>query len=456
MPHVGKGSRIAQNPRTLEPVRVPPRYTRGRTLFSYRTRHYLRRRVWRYFRRMGYQQPARYARAVAGMLRLYSDADLASGEALLDSRSLVHACFRGSEVLEFTPGHRQPPRRPRARRVGCGPGARGAVESAGLRGRAAGPGRDGGRTPGPGVGGAGVPAVSFRAAAGFVDRPAPPAARPRTSRPAARRRAARTAAGAGQALRLTTWLRLLGTRNARRAGDRSRASCASTSRRTADARPDRRRRVRRAGPRRPARARVPPRQMLTTPADRETVARLADAQVRRRRGRPRRLGALAPRHDRGLRRRPRRAASSTPDPTDAPGRVGVADASDPRPPAYDDPAFWSRLIETPYDDVRLHLVGRPERRATLPGVSPGTLGPALSGAGPAGHPPRRPRQAHRACGRSATPIADDPARAEPLLPVLAVAIRSVRPPRPAPAWRRSSRRSSDTARRADAVAQTPA
>ena len=38
-------------------------------------------------------------------------------------------------------------------------------------------------------------------------------------------------------------------------------------------------------------------------------------------------------------------------------------------PGANDPALWSRLIETPHDDVRLHVVGELERRAKLPGTS---------------------------------------------------------------------------------------
>lgn len=74
-----------------------------RELFSYRTRYYLRRRAWRYFRRMGFQKPAEFATAVAQALQRYQDQHLASGENILDSWGLVHACFGRSAVLEFTP-----------------------------------------------------------------------------------------------------------------------------------------------------------------------------------------------------------------------------------------------------------------------------------------------------------------------------------------------------------------
>ena len=56
-------------------------------LFSYATRHYLRRRVWRYFRRLGFQKPAEYPAAVAAALARYRDEDVAHGRE--HSRQLV-------------------------------------------------------------------------------------------------------------------------------------------------------------------------------------------------------------------------------------------------------------------------------------------------------------------------------------------------------------------------------
>ncbi len=50
-------------------VRVP----RHGLLFSYRTRYYLRRRAWRYFRRMGFATPDAYPAAIAAALRRYRD-----------------------------------------------------------------------------------------------------------------------------------------------------------------------------------------------------------------------------------------------------------------------------------------------------------------------------------------------------------------------------------------------
>jgi hypothetical protein len=74
-------------------------------LFSHHTRYYLRRRAWRYFRRLGFSQPTRFVPAVARLLRDYRDEDFARGENLLDSWSLLHACFGESDVLEFGASH---------------------------------------------------------------------------------------------------------------------------------------------------------------------------------------------------------------------------------------------------------------------------------------------------------------------------------------------------------------
>ena len=74
-------------------------------LFSHRTRFYLRRRAWRYFRRMGYQRPAEYCAAIAGALAQYRDDDLQRGEDILESWGLMQACFGKSERLQRSTSH---------------------------------------------------------------------------------------------------------------------------------------------------------------------------------------------------------------------------------------------------------------------------------------------------------------------------------------------------------------
>ena len=92
--------RLTPNPSNSDTYRRNKPWDR---LFSHATRHYLRRRAWRSFRGLGYGQPDAYVAAVVGFLAHYEDADLEHGENLLDSRSLVFACFHGSPLLTFSP-----------------------------------------------------------------------------------------------------------------------------------------------------------------------------------------------------------------------------------------------------------------------------------------------------------------------------------------------------------------
>ncbi|MCC6741748.1 MAG: hypothetical protein IT452_22200 [Planctomycetia bacterium] len=93
--------RTARNPWTGNRVEVEVYNPRGKFLFTKHTRHYLRRRAWRFFRRLGRKDPAAYVAAMAAALRLYRDEDVRDGLALLDCRSLMQACFGASDVLAF-------------------------------------------------------------------------------------------------------------------------------------------------------------------------------------------------------------------------------------------------------------------------------------------------------------------------------------------------------------------
>jgi hypothetical protein len=72
-------------------------------LYSVHTRHYLRRRTWRWFRQLGKTQPQRYVPAVLKALALYEDADTPDGLALLDNWGLVHVLFHDSPALWSRP-----------------------------------------------------------------------------------------------------------------------------------------------------------------------------------------------------------------------------------------------------------------------------------------------------------------------------------------------------------------
>lgn len=84
---------------------IPERYlSRGRShdasIFSRRTRVYLQRRAFRYFRRIAGKDPARYGRLIRETLCLYQDIHLRSAESLLDAWGLMHALYWGSPVLD--------------------------------------------------------------------------------------------------------------------------------------------------------------------------------------------------------------------------------------------------------------------------------------------------------------------------------------------------------------------
>lgn len=72
-------------------------------LYSVATRNYLRRRAWRYFRKLGKTHPERYIPAVSEILALYVDEDAGDGLALLDNWGLVHILFHHSEAIEARP-----------------------------------------------------------------------------------------------------------------------------------------------------------------------------------------------------------------------------------------------------------------------------------------------------------------------------------------------------------------
>src|SRR5262245_51834677 len=79
------------------------KFTQGKFLFSVPTRQYLRRRAWRYFRKLGKKHPDRYVPAVCTALKLYTDADVPDGLGLLDNWGLCHILFHHSPTLESTP-----------------------------------------------------------------------------------------------------------------------------------------------------------------------------------------------------------------------------------------------------------------------------------------------------------------------------------------------------------------
>jgi hypothetical protein len=74
-------------------------------MFSHPTVFFLRRRAWRYFRKIGFSDASAYLQAVTFALVAYTDADVARGENLLDNWGLMHCCFGKSPLLAFHHRH---------------------------------------------------------------------------------------------------------------------------------------------------------------------------------------------------------------------------------------------------------------------------------------------------------------------------------------------------------------
>jgi hypothetical protein len=88
---------------TYEVLKLPPK-SHGNS-FSTPTRHYLRRRAWRYFRKLGRLDAAAYRNGIASALVRFEDDDVRAGENLLDNWGFMHACFGKSTVLTFSGRH---------------------------------------------------------------------------------------------------------------------------------------------------------------------------------------------------------------------------------------------------------------------------------------------------------------------------------------------------------------
>jgi hypothetical protein len=105
------GRRLLVKPKAWEELRlvgdplVPLRLVHnGRkpiesTVFSRVTRRYLARRSYRYFRRYAYTDPTRYGRHMRDALALYRDEALSSPAQLLDAWGLMHALYAWSEAI---------------------------------------------------------------------------------------------------------------------------------------------------------------------------------------------------------------------------------------------------------------------------------------------------------------------------------------------------------------------
>ncbi len=100
MPRKDADVRFDEQHDAIVPRYLPPKKIPQSRLFSTATRRYLRRRAWRYFRRLGKSDPKRYVSAIGSALLLYHDDDCRNGIELIDNWGLVHALFHHSSVLQ--------------------------------------------------------------------------------------------------------------------------------------------------------------------------------------------------------------------------------------------------------------------------------------------------------------------------------------------------------------------
>jgi len=426
-----------RDPWTRAEISVPARIPKNGRLFSYRTRNYLRRRAWRYFRRLGHQHPERYVPAIVRALNAYKDEDLTQGENILDSWGLVHACFRSHAALDFgatrirlqegrsldelspAPQFATLWRTPEA-----GKALLALVATAHARLVRVWAMELLQREHGDHL--AGLPIEDlFRLLEHTDDEVQQFGARLlETSNDLAK-------------LPVATWLKLLATQNMLaleavcRAFDRhvtadrlTLGDCVGLAC---------------AAPAPVARMGLGFLRARPNPSaeQRETIARAADARCVAVAGE---LAAWAlailgtgDAYDRELVLRffdshsaPVRQSAwqwlvGAPMATGGAGLPSTGRSS----PGYADAGLWCRLLETPYDDLRLPLVDELARRASLPGAGADDLAPLWCSVLLGVH--RGGRQKAKATRQIARAIVDDPSRAEKLLPVLAVAVRSVRP-----------------------------
>ncbi|HEX8912506.1 MAG TPA: hypothetical protein VF796_09105 [Humisphaera sp.] len=411
------------NPRTLERVVYRQAEWRGKQLFTYHTRYYLRRRAWRYFRRMRHARPATYVPAVAGMLARYRDDDLAAAEHVLDSWSLVHACFGSHAAVSFTT-HRARlaagasvgglPPSPASPELWADPAAArpvlglvAAARSRVVRLWATDLLR---RDHLPNL--VGLPAADLVPLLLSDDEPVQALGAELLER----------AAGLST-LPFATWVQLLQAKSvpvlgtvAALARQHLRAEAVTLFEAVTLA-------CSAAAPVALLGLHLLRQKPVATPAERRAVSHLADARSPAAAGEivAYALGVLgaAGAYDVDF---VLRFFDSLLAETRAAAWAWLTEAT----PGWDDATLWARLTESPHEDLRLRLVEALERRRTLPGTGPAQLAGLWTGVLLGIH--RGGRRKLSALRQIADAVARHPDRAADLLPVLAVAIRSVRAP----------------------------
>ena len=413
--------RSANDPWTGKPMSYAPRLPRGAKLFRYRTRYYLRRRAWRYFRHLGHRDPAAYVGSIVKALAAFEDADLQRGENILDSWSLLHACFGEHEALEIGSTHVQL-----------------------KEGRTLGE-----LTPAPTFADAWKKPESAPLILALAT-----AARARLVRIWARQLFQREHAAfavpletilalleheeadaqqfgakllesssALATLPVSSWLRLLQTKNE----EALQVVCDAFAKNVSGDRLELAQCVELACIRPVPVARLGQRYLkerkISTPAEREQISALANVRCAAVAGETTAwaLGILGKTENYSTDQVVRFFDSTLPETRGAAWTWLVQDS-----PGLADAVLWSRLAETPYDDLRLRFVDHLERQEEVAGTSPDQLAVIWRSVLLGVH--RGGRQKAKAVRQIAQAILEEPARAESLLPVLAAAVRSVRGP----------------------------
>jgi hypothetical protein len=391
-------------------------------LFKYRTRYYLRRRAWRYFRRLGHREPMKYIPSIINALARYADADLQKGENILDSWSLLHACFGDSDALQFGSTHVE---LNEGRTLGeltpapAFPDAWKKAESAPM-----------------------VLALAVRAQARLVRLWAMQLFQRDHSTHAVslenilsllehdeadvQQFGAKLLESSGvlATLPISSWLRLLQTKNE----EALQGICDAFAKHVSADRLDLAQCVELACVRPVPVARLGQKYLqgraISSPAEREQICALANAKCSAIAGELTvwALKFLGTKENYACDQVIRFFDSNQDKSRVAAWNWMTADSS----PALGDPTLWSRLAETPHDDLRLRVVDYLQRQTKLPGADGYQLENVWRSVLLGVH--RGGRQKAKAVRQISQAIVENPERVEALLPVLAVAVRSVRGP----------------------------
>jgi hypothetical protein len=413
----------ARNPRTGALIEAPRRGKAGARLFYTATRRYLRRRAWRYFRFLAFRSPADYLREISLALARYEDADLKRGEDLLESWGLMNACFRRHDALKFRAHGVQIRAGRKLSELSAAPFRPQLWEDAAaaehllhcvLHARA--------RT-------VRVWAIQLlqRHHLAWLAQSPPESITALLDHAddAVQEFAARMLPLLEGAARwpVDTWLRLLETKSPTALS----LICEALQRNVQGSRLDLGQCVALATAAATPVARLGLEflrgRKIATAAERALLAGLGQARCAA-------LGAeiaqwalgqvgSAETYDRDV-------VLALLDSLLAELRAAAWNWLQAGPPIPDDPVLWSRLVETPFDDLRLAIVAHLARKASLPGATSRDLAPVWSAVLVGVH--RGGRQKPKAMGQIVHAIETRPELADELLPVLAVAIRSIRRP----------------------------